>query len=206
MRIIETTTYEEMSMRAAEIIAEQLKKNDSSVFGFATGSTPIGLYKNLREKCEKGEISFKNAKTVNLDEYCGLDASHDQSYRYFMNDNLFDHIDIDKKNTHVPCGTAEDFDAECERYEQIIADLGGIDLQLLGIGHDGHIGFNEPETYFPDKTHRVKLTDMTIDANKRFFADTAAFAESSEAFFKPQRPSLRTPLSFEAHPCRIFFR
>ena len=170
MQIIETNSYSEMSERAAEIIAAQLKEKKNSVFGFATGSTPIGLYKNLQNMYLNKEISFSDAKTVNLDEYCGLDGKHEQSYRYFMNSNLFNGIDIDIKNTYVPNGTADDFDIECRRYEDLINSLGGIDMQLLGIGHDGHIGFNEPDTYFPDITHRVKLTDMTVQANKRFFA------------------------------------
>ena len=169
MKIIITKNYEEMSKVAGDILAEQIKNDPESVLGLATGSTPIGLYKHLIELNKNGSISFKTINTVNLDEYVGLEPTHDQSYRYFMNTNLFDHVDIDKKNTNVPSGIAEDFDAECERYENVIKNLGGIDIQLLGIGNNGHIGFNEPDDHFAKLTHVTGLTKSTIEANARFF-------------------------------------
>lgn len=169
MKVIITKNYEEMSKVAGDILAEQIKNNPESVLGLATGSTPIGLYKHLIELNKKGIISFKTINTVNLDEYVGLEPTHDQSYRYFMNTNLFDHVDIDKNNTNVPSGIAKDFDAECERYENVIKNLGGIDIQLLGIGNNGHIGFNEPDDHFAKLTHVTGLTKSTIEANARFF-------------------------------------
>ncbi|MEG1993902.1 MAG: glucosamine-6-phosphate deaminase [Oscillospiraceae bacterium] len=169
MKVIITKNYEEMSKVAANILAEQIKNNPESVLGLATGSTPIGLYKHLIELNKSKNISFRKIKTVNLDEYVGLEPTHDQSYRYFMNTNLFDHVDIDKSCTNVPSGIAKDFDAECERYENVIKDLGGIDIQLLGIGNNGHIGFNEPCEYFAKLTHITGLTKSTIEANARFF-------------------------------------
>ena len=169
MKVIITKNYEEMSKVAGDILAEQIKNNPESVLGLATGSTPIGLYKHLIELNKKGIISFKTINTVNLDEYVGLEPTHDQSYRYFMNTNLFDHVDIDKNNTNVPSGIAKDFDAECERYENVIKNLGGIDIQLLGIGNNGHIGFNEPDDHFAKLTHVTGLTKITIEANARFF-------------------------------------
>ena len=141
------------------------------VLGLATGSTPVGAYQQLAKWQQQGDLTFKDVRTVNLDEYRGLPGTHDQSYRYFMNTNLFDHIDIDKANTYVPNGMAEDVDAECAAYDERIQEFGGIDLQLLGIGHDGHIGFNEPADHFSCSTNCVELTDMTIDANARFFAN-----------------------------------
>lgn len=169
MKVIITKNYEEMSKVAGDILAEQIKNDPESVLGLATGSTPIGLYKHLIELNKNGSISFKTINTVNLDEYVGLEPTHDQSYRYFMNTNLFDHVDIDKNNTNVPSGIAKDFDAECERYENVIKNLGGIDIQLLGIGNNGHIGFNEPDDHFAKLTHVTGLTKSTIEANARFF-------------------------------------
>lgn len=170
MKFITVKTYEELSKKAADIIAAQIILKNDCVLGLATGSSPVGTYKNLIKKVENGEISFKNVTSVNLDEYVGLDGSHDQSYRYFMNDNLFDHIDIDKSKTYVPNGCAEDLDTEGEAYDELIKSLGGIDLQLLGIGLDGHIGFNEPDDFFTAATHSVTLDPSTIEANSRFFA------------------------------------
>ncbi len=158
------------SLSAANVMAEVVKNNPSGVIGLATGSSPINMYRNLIEMCDKGEISFKNIRSVNLDEYVGLSADHDQSYAYFMNHNLFDHIDIDKANTNLPNGLAEDPAAECKRYDGVIESMGGVDIQLLGIGNNGHIGFNEPDTHFAKTTILVELTDSTIDANSRFFA------------------------------------
>lgn len=170
MKFITVKTYEELSKKAADIIAAQIILKNDCVLGLATGSSPVGTYKNLIKKVENGEISFKNVTSVNLDEYVGLDGSHDQSYRYFMNDNLFNHVDIDKSKTYVPNGCAEDLDTEGEAYDELIKSLGGIDLQLLGIGLDGHIGFNEPDDFFTAATHSVTLDPSTIEANSRFFA------------------------------------
>ncbi len=139
------------------------------VLGLATGSTPIGLYADLVSDCKEGKISFKDVSTYNLDEYRGLAGDHDQSYRYFMNVNLFDHVDIDKAATHVPDGACEDADAACAAYEEAIEAAGGVDIQLLGLGHNGHIGFNEPCDEFPKATHCVTLTESTIQANSRLF-------------------------------------
>lgn len=169
MNLIVAESYDEMSRLAADEIAAVIKDDNACVLGLATGSTPIGIYRNLVSDYEEGLISFKDVKTFNLDEYVGLDGSHDQSYRYFMNSNLFDHVDIDKANTHVPSGTAADVDGECSQYDREIEEAGGVDIQLLGIGHNGHIGFNEPCRDFPKTTHKVKLADSTIEANSRLF-------------------------------------
>ena len=168
MKIIVVENYEEMSERGAEIMAEVIKSNPNATLGLATGSTPIGLYKRLIEKNKNGEISFKEVKTVNLDEYVGINGENNQSYRYFMNARLFDHVDIDKNNTHVPSGVAEDMEKECERYTKIIRD-NPQDIQLLGLGSDGHIGFNEPGSHFDGHTHIVELEESTIKDNARLF-------------------------------------
>ena len=170
MRIYQEANYEAMSRRAAHIIAAEIHCNPACVLGLATGSTPIGTYQNLAAWNKAGDISFKEVQTVNLDEYKGLSGDHDQSYRYFMNTNLFDHVDIDKARTHVPSGLAEDAEAECAAYDALVASLGYADLQLLGLGNNGHIGFNEPDDHFTKETHVVDLTQSTIDANARFFA------------------------------------
>lgn len=170
MRIYQEADYDAMSRRAANIIAAEVIRKPNCVLGLATGSTPVGTYKNLIEMYNKGDLSFKEVKSVNLDEYKGLAPTHDQSYRYFMQDNLFDHVDICPENTNVPDGLAEDPEAECERYDALTAELGFADLQLLGLGHNGHIGFNEPDTCFTKPTHVVDLKPSTIDANARFFA------------------------------------
>lgn len=170
MKIIKTENYQDMSKKAANIIAAQVVLNPDSVLGLATGSSPIGTYQELIGKYENGDLDFSNITTVNLDEYKGLPRTSDQSYYYFMNHNLFDHINIDKENTHVPNGMIENAKEECDNYEQLIKDLGGIDLQLLGLGHNGHIGFNEPAEQFDKTTHCVDLQESTIEANKRFFA------------------------------------
>lgn len=169
MRIIKTKTYEEMSAIAAGIIGGQVLLKPNCVLGLATGSSPIGTYKDLVKSYEDGILDFSEVRTVNLDEYCGLDGTNPNSYRYFMNDNLFDHVNIDKANTHVPNGHADDLEEEAVRYESFIQSLGGIDLQLLGIGHNGHIGFNEPTVNFPATVHTVQLTESTINANSRLF-------------------------------------
>ena len=170
MRIISAKDYEGMSRQAANIIAAQVILKPNCVLGLATGGTPVGTYKELVAKYEAGELDFSGVKTVNLDEYVGLDASSDQSYIYFMRDNLFNHVNIDQNYTNVPRGIVDDADAECQRYEELIASYGGIDLQLLGLGHNGHIAFNEPGDGFELETHTVQLTESTIEANKRFFA------------------------------------
>ncbi|MDO5096440.1 MAG: glucosamine-6-phosphate deaminase [Peptostreptococcaceae bacterium] len=169
MKIICTKNYDEMSRQAANIISAQVILKPNCVLGLATGSTPIGLYKRLIEQYEQGDLDFSQVKTVNLDEYYGLPKDNEQSYAYFMSKNLFDHINIDKSNTNVPNGLAKDAQAECERYNQVMETLGGIDLQLLGVGHNGHIGFNEPSDAFAKGTHLVQLDKKTIEANSRFF-------------------------------------
>lgn len=169
MRIIHTENYEQLSQKTANIIAAQINLKPNSVLGLATGSTPIGTYSNLIKMCKSGDVSFADITTVNLDEYCGLTPDNPQSYRYFMNEHLFNHVNIDIEKTNVPSGIAEDAQAECERYDALIESLGGTDIQLLGIGHDGHIGFNEPDSVFTKETHIVKLDQQTINANARFF-------------------------------------
>ena len=170
MRIYKTKDYEDMSRKAANIISAQVILKPDCVLGLATGSTPIGLYKQLVEWFEKGDLDFSEVKTVNLDEYKGLNRENDQSYYYFMHDNLFNHINIPEENTHLPNGMEMDSEKECARYTKLIQSMGGVDLQLLGIGHNGHIGFNEPSESFDKDVHCVNLTQSTIEANKRFFA------------------------------------
>lgn len=174
MRIIKTKDYDEMSKNAANIIAAQITLKPNSVLGLATGSSPIGTYKELIKKNKSGDVDFSDITTVNLDEYKDLPITHSQSYYYFMNYNLFNHININKERTNLPNGNAEDIDAECARYEALVKDLGGIDLQLLGLGHNGHIGFNEPSDCFVKNTNCVTLTERTIEANKRFFESVDA--------------------------------
>lgn len=170
MRIYACADYRAMSRRAASIIAAQVVLKPDCVLGLATGSTPVGAYEQLVKWYQQGDLSFAQTRSVNLDEYQGLAPTHDQSYRYFMQQNLFNHIDIVPENTHVLNGLAEDPAAECAAYDQMIRDLGGVDLQLLGMGHNGHIAFNEPGDDFGLGTHVVTLSERTIDANQRFFA------------------------------------
>ena len=170
MKVYLNKDYGAMSRKAASILAAEVISNPSCVLGLATGSTPIGTYKNLIEWYNAGDLDFSGVSSINLDEYVGLSPEHDQSYRYFMQTNLFDHINIVRENTHVPNGLASDLDAECQRYNDVIHQLGPIDIQVLGMGHNGHIGFNEPDNYFPLETHSVTLAQTTIDANARFFA------------------------------------
>lgn len=168
MKIYKTKNYDDMSRKAASIIAAQVISKPDSVLGLATGSSPVGIYKNLVKAYKNGDLDFSEVITVNLDEYKGLTQENDQSYYYFMHDNLFNHVNI--KASYLPDGTQQDADAECARYEDQIHSLGGADLQLLGIGHNGHIGFNEPSDCFEKSTHCVDLQERTIEANKRFFA------------------------------------
>ncbi len=217
MRIYRAKDYQDLSRKAANIISAQVILKPDCVLGLATGSSPIGTYKqliewynkgdldfsevktvnldeyrglgiesdqsyvyfmqenlfkhiNIKSENIKGDLDFSEVKTVNLDEYRGLGIESDQSYVYFMQENLFKHINIKSENINIPNGKNTDADAECKRYEKVIADLGGTDIQLLGIGRNGHIGFNEPDTSFIKETHCVDLTQSTIDANKRFFA------------------------------------
>lgn len=169
MVIYRASDYASMSRKAANIISAQVIMKPDCVLGLATGSTPIGTYKQLIEWYRKGDLDFSKVTSVNLDEYKGLSGDNDQSYRYFMNTNFFDHINIDKSRTFVPDGTDPDSAHACARYNEIIREVGGIDLQLLGLGHNGHIGFNEPGSAFEKETHCVDLTERTIEANKRFF-------------------------------------
>ena len=154
---------------AADIFQELINAKPDCVLGLATGSTPLPLYRELIQREKDGKLSFAKVRSANLDEYKGLSGDHPQSYRYFMNANLFNHISIDPANTMVPSGLVEDADAMCAAYEAAIEAMGGIDIQLLGIGHDGHIGFNEPCDHFPAATHEVELEEITREANKRFF-------------------------------------
>lgn len=170
MNIIKTKSYEEMSRKAANIFSAQIVLKPDCVLGLATGSTPIGLYKCLVERYQKGDLDFSQVRTVNLDEYKGLPRENDQSYYYFMHDNLFNHVNIKPENVHLPDGTLEDSEKACAEYDELIRSMDGVDIQLLGIGHNGHIGFNEPDSVFAKGTHCVALQESTIQANKRFFA------------------------------------
>ncbi len=170
MKIIVTESYEEMSQKGAEYIAALLKTKPNCILGLATGSTPVGMYKCLSEMNKAGEITFKDVTSYNLDEYYPLAPDHDQSYRYFMNNNLFYHIDIDMSKTHVPDGLANDPEQMGKDYDAAIEQAGGIDLQVLGLGPNGHIAFNEPEEELYVGTHLTGLTQSTIQANSRFFA------------------------------------
>lgn len=170
MKIIKAKDYNHMSRMAANIISAQVILKPDCVLGLATGSTPIGAYEQLIRRYEEGDIDFSAVTSINLDEYRGLSGDNDQSYRYFMNKHLFSHINIRPERTFVPDGLEPDSDKACADYNKIIAGAGGIDLQLLGLGHNGHIGFNEPDTVFEKETHCVDLAQSTIDANSRFFA------------------------------------
>ena len=169
MRVIVTENYEEMSRKAANIIASQVIMKPDSVLGLATGSSPIGAYKLLVEGYEKGDLDFSLITSINLGEYVGLSADHNQSYAYFMRDNLFSHVNINMENVFLPNGMEADEAKECARYDEVIKTRGPIDLQLLGLGENGHIGFNEPDTSFAKGTHKVSLTESTINANSRLF-------------------------------------
>ena len=170
MKIYKAKDYKDMSRKAANIISAQVIMKPNCVLGLATGSTPIGTYDQLVEWYNKGDLDFSEVTTVNLDEYKGLPRTNDQSYYYFMHQHLFDRVNIDPERTNVPNGMEPDAEKECGRYEELIRSLGCVDLQLLGLGHNGHIGFNEPGEAFEKETHCVDLTESTIEANKRFFA------------------------------------
>ncbi len=173
MEIVICKTKAEASRKAADFVAAQIRANPKTVLGLATGSTPVEMYKGLIADCKAKKISFKTVRSWNLDEYYGLGPDHDQSYRYFMNVNLFDHVDIVKKNTHVHNGLAKDWRRECAAYEKAIKAAGGIDLQVLGIGSDGHIAFNEPGSSLASRTRLVSLTPQTVKDNSRFFKKAA---------------------------------
>lgn len=169
MKFICSPTEREAGIRAAEIMAEVINESNGALIGLATGSTPINMYAELVRMYESGLLSFKDVKCVNLDEYVGLSKTHFQSYAYFMRKNLFNLVDIKEENTHIPNGMAERPDEECDRYDRLLDRLGRVDIQLLGIGHNGHIAFNEPDSHFPRDTTLVSLTDSTVSANSRFF-------------------------------------
>ena len=162
---------EEIGKAAAEIYAELLEKNPNAVLGLATGATPVPTYKNLIKMYEDGRISFKDVVTFNLDEYCGIDKNDKNSYYTFMHENLFSHVDIKEENINFLDGNAADYEAESRRYAEAIKAAGGIDLQLLGVGTNGHIAFNEPADEFTDEAFRVTLTQSTIDSNQKYFGD-----------------------------------
>ena len=169
MRIYKANDYDDLSRKAENIISAQIILKPDCVLGLATGSSPIGVYKQLIEWYEKNDLDFSEVKTINLDEYKGIGSDNKQSYAYFMKTNLFDHVNIKPENTNIPNGLEPDAQKECERYNNIISSSSGIDLQLLGIGCNGHIGFNEPGVSFEKETHCVKLSENTIEANARFF-------------------------------------
>jgi len=169
MRIVVVDNYEEMSKRAALMITSQVMLKPDSVLGLATGDTPLGMYKELIKLYNKREVDFKEVRTFNLDEYYGIDKENPQSYYNYMNTNLFNTINIARKNINMPDGMAKDVDSSCVNYENKIKELGGIDMQVLGIGGNGHIGFNEPDVNFEAETHLVNLDEETIEANSRFF-------------------------------------
>lgn len=169
MNVIKAKDYEELGRKAANVIAAQIIMKPNCVLGLATGSSPISTYKELIARYELGDLDFSGVSTVNLDEYKGLTKDNDQSYYYFMYNNLFKHVNIDLARTNIPDGTEPDSEKECARYNKVIEDIGGIDLQLLGLGHNGHIGFNEPADHFARMTNCVNLQASTIEANKRFF-------------------------------------
>jgi len=177
MRIYKARDYADMSRKAANILSAQVIIKPDCVLGLATGSTPEGIYRQLIDWYHKGDLDFSEVSTVNLDEYCGLAPEDPMSYRYFMQQHFFDHINIRQAHTHLPNGMAPNAEAECERYNQVIRELGGIDLQLLGIGHNGHIGFNEPGEAFAQETHCIRLSESTRVANARLFPEGKAVPE-----------------------------
>ena len=173
MKLYRVKNYEEMSKKAASVLAAQVVADPESVLGLATGSTPVGTYAYLRKWYQEGILDFSQIRTMNLDEYKGISGENHQSYAWFMQENLFRHVNISKENVHIPDGSREDAEAVCEEYEALIRNAGGVDLQLLGIGRNGHIGFNEPGDYFTRECHCVTLAESTIEANKRNFSSIA---------------------------------
>jgi len=173
MHVFICPDYDALSRKAAALVADLVRAKPGAVLGFATGSSPVGLYQELIRLHKEEGLDFSGVTTFNLDEYCGLQGDHPQSYRYFMNENLFDHINVPKEKTHVPSGTAENWRDSCEGYERDIVAAGGIDLQVLGIGSDGHVAFNEPGSSLGSRTRRVYLTKQTIEDNSRFFENAA---------------------------------
>ena len=169
MRIFCGKDYSDMSRKAANLVSAQLLIKPDSVLGFASGSTPVGMYEELVARFRLGDLDFSMAAAVSADEYKGMPPENEQSYRYYMNTQLYDHVNIRKERTFLPDGMAADSGAACADYETLLQKLGGVDLQILGIGHNGHIGFNEPGTSFPDETHLVDLAASTVAANRRFF-------------------------------------
>ncbi|MED4907920.1 glucosamine-6-phosphate deaminase [Brevibacillus centrosporus] len=169
MKLVIVKDYNDMSKQAAKLIAEEVTRNPKTVLGLATGGTPVGMYRELVSLHQQDGVDFSQAQSFNLDEYVGLPSLHPQSYRTYMNENLFAHINLPEEKTHVPQGDAEDLEAECKRYEQAIAQAGGIDIQVLGIGNNGHIGFNEPGSTKDTTTRVVALTQSTMEANARYF-------------------------------------
>lgn len=169
MKICRAKNYDDMSRKAANIISAQIIMKPDCVLGLATGSTPLGTYRQLVEWYQKGDLDFSEVTTVNLDEYKGLTQDNSQSYYYFMNENLFQKVNINKERTFLPDGTEPDSEIACQKYDEILKSVGAPDLQLLGLGHNGHIGFNEPGEYFSTETHCITLADKTIKANARFF-------------------------------------
>ena len=169
MQIVISKTYEELSKKAAQVIADVLNAKPNAVLGLATGSSPIGLYKELIRMHKEEGLDFSQVTTFNLDEYVGLPANHEQSYHYFMHENLFKHINIPRENIHIPSGTTKNYKAFCQWYEDRIKECGGIDVQVLGIGSDGHIAFNEPTSSLASRTRLKTLARQTIEDNARFF-------------------------------------
>ena len=191
MRIIVCDNYDLLSKKAAQIVGSQMILNPKSILGLATGSTPIGMYNNLIKMYEEGLIDFSKTTTFNLDEYYQLPINNDQSYHYFMDENLFNHININRENIHIPNGMADDIDAECVLYDKMIDD-NGIDIQILGIGNNAHIGFNEPTINFNKGTHMVTLDESTREANARFFnsideVPTKAITMGTGSIFKSKK-------------------
>ncbi len=170
IKVIVTNNYDELSNLAASKVARLVKSKPCAVLGLPTGSTPLGMYKQLISMYQDRSLSFKDVSTFNLDEYAGLSPDNENSYHFYMQDNFFKHVDIKENNTHIPDSTAADTETKCAEYERKIEKAGGIDLMVLGLGNNGHIGFNEPDSHFPLKTHRVKLDESTIQANARFFS------------------------------------
>ena len=192
MKIIRTKDYADMSRKAANIISAQVIMKPDCVLGLATGGTPVGTYEKLVERYNEGDLDFSEVTSVNLDEYRGLPKEHPESYWSFMHRNLFDHVNIRPEAINLPDGTNMDADAECARYDAVIHNVGGVDLQLLGIGRNAHIGFNEPDSCFACGTHQVTLTESTIAANTRFFENEAqvprqAYSMGMQAIMQAKR-------------------